>query len=152
MKAVTAATAGVVVASKVAAAIEKYFQNPLNVEYILDKTKGPNQSLKVYNMLGAVERTTADGRPESRLSTAVSMLKNDELLWNHSTWKMELLKIDEENEFLTCPYEVSEGVLTCRKCRSNKIFSYTKQTRSIDEPMTVFAKCSECGNRWSEGS
>lgn len=132
-------------------ALEKYFVNPSNIKYILTKTEGPSQSLKVYNMLCAVK----DRRFASRdgvLINAINMLKNDALLWSHPTFQAEILKIDEENEFLIRPYEVSDGALTCRKCSCTKIFSYTKQTRSIDEPITVFAKCSECGNRWSEGS
>lgn len=37
---------------------------------------------------------------------------------------------------------------TCRKCRGNKCTYYTMQTRSADEPMTIFVTCITCGNRW----
>ena len=36
----------------------------------------------------------------------------------------------------------------CMKCKSNKVDHYQKQTRSSDEPMTVFCHCLECDKRW----
>lgn len=48
---------------------------------------------------------------------------------------------------LECP-EVDEGMFTCLKCKSKRIFTASKQTRSGDEATTVFAKCSECKNQW----
>lgn len=40
------------------------------------------------------------------------------------------------------------GEYTCRKCKGNKTTHYSMQTRSADEPMTVFVGCLTCGNRW----
>lgn len=40
------------------------------------------------------------------------------------------------------------GEFTCRKCGQNKTTHYSLQTRSADEPMTVFVTCLTCGNRW----
>ena len=42
------------------------------------------------------------------------------------------------------------GEFTCRKCKSTKTTHYQMQTRSADEPMTVFIGCLKCGNRWRE--
>jgi DNA-directed RNA polymerase subunit M/transcription elongation factor TFIIS len=41
-----------------------------------------------------------------------------------------------------------DGILQCKKCRSKKTSYYQMQTRSADEPLTTFANCNECGNRW----
>lgn len=41
-----------------------------------------------------------------------------------------------------------EGLLKCGKCKSLKTDYTTMQTRSADEPVTVFASCRDCGNRW----
>lgn len=49
--------------------------------------------------------------------------------------------------FLECP-EVEEGMFECRKCKSKKIFTTSKQTRSGDESTTVFARCSNCKFGW----
>lgn len=44
--------------------------------------------------------------------------------------------------------EAATDTFTCRKCRSKKCTYYQMQTRSADEPMTIFVTCIECGNRW----
>jgi len=40
------------------------------------------------------------------------------------------------------------GLFKCWRCKSEKTTHYQKQTRSADEPMTVFVQCTQCGNRW----
>jgi transcription elongation factor S-II len=44
--------------------------------------------------------------------------------------------------------EASTDTFTCRKCRSKKCTYYQMQTRSADEPMTVFVTCLDCSTRW----
>lgn len=40
------------------------------------------------------------------------------------------------------------GEFTCKRCKGTKTSHYAMQTRSADEPMTVFVCCLGCGNRW----
>lgn len=40
------------------------------------------------------------------------------------------------------------GEHTCSRCKGQKTSSYSLQTRSADEPMTVFVTCLTCGKRW----
>jgi transcription elongation factor S-II len=40
------------------------------------------------------------------------------------------------------------GEFCCRRCKGTKTTHYSLQTRSSDEPMTVFVCCLTCGNRW----
>ena len=40
------------------------------------------------------------------------------------------------------------SLFTCGRCKSTKTTSTQKQTRSADEPMTVFVLCLNCGKRW----
>ena len=42
------------------------------------------------------------------------------------------------------------GEFQCNKCKSTKVTYYQMQTRSADEPMTVFLSCLKCGKRWRE--
>ena len=46
---------------------------------------------------------------------------------------------------------IKQGTLTtqlkCGKCKKNNCTFHEMQTRSADEPMTVFVFCNECGNR-----
>jgi DNA-directed RNA polymerase subunit M/transcription elongation factor TFIIS len=43
---------------------------------------------------------------------------------------------------------VPDGAFRCRRCKSWKTTYYEMQTRSADEPMTVFVTCLNCDNRW----
>jgi len=49
---------------------------------------------------------------------------------------------------------IKQGTLTtqlkCGKCKKNNCTFHEMQTRSADEPMTVFVFCNECGNRWKQ--
>ena len=62
----------------------------------------------------------------------------------------EKTKVDELNDFLNNPFEVCEGVLQCKRCKSFKTISYSKQVRKSDEATSVFASCIECNNTWKE--
>jgi DNA-directed RNA polymerase subunit M/transcription elongation factor TFIIS len=44
--------------------------------------------------------------------------------------------------------EVVDGIFSCTRCKSKKIITTSKQTRSGDESTTVFAMCSVCKNKW----
>ena len=37
---------------------------------------------------------------------------------------------------------------TCSKCKNNKCKTYSLQTRSADEPTTIFVNCITCDNTW----
>ena len=41
-----------------------------------------------------------------------------------------------------------KGLFRCGKCRGYKTTFYQMQTRSADEPMTVFVTCHTCNIRW----
>ena len=41
-----------------------------------------------------------------------------------------------------------KGLFRCGRCKSYKTTYYQMQTRSADEPMTVFITCHACDNRW----
>lgn len=56
---------------------------------------------------------------------------------------------DKINEMCGIKGELLQASLfTCGRCKSTKTTSTQKQTRSADEPMTVFVFCINCGNRW----
>lgn len=39
--------------------------------------------------------------------------------------------------------------ITCSRCKSNAVDTEQKQTRSADEPMTIFCMCRKCGKRFT---
>ena len=60
--------------------------------------------------------------------------------------------IDEKYRKNKVLYETKKEAMTdqfkCRKCKSRETCYYEMQTRSADEPMTIFITCLNCGNRW----
>ena len=44
----------------------------------------------------------------------------------------------------------STDLFECRRCGKRECTYREVQTRSADEPMTIFVLCLGCGNRWKE--
>ncbi|EPY33661.1 transcription elongation factor S-II [Strigomonas culicis] len=44
--------------------------------------------------------------------------------------------------------QTSSTLFRCPACKKSDCSFYEKQTRSADEPMTVFCSCNKCGNNW----
>lgn len=44
--------------------------------------------------------------------------------------------------------QASTNMYTCKKCKSNRCTYYEMQTRSADEPATIFVTCLDCGKHW----
>jgi DNA-directed RNA polymerase subunit M/transcription elongation factor TFIIS len=53
----------------------------------------------------------------------------------------------DKNKFET-NIAAATDTFTCRKCKNNQCTYYQMQTRSADEPMTIYVSCCICGNRW----
>ena len=65
-------------------------------------------------------------------------------------WKELIdLKIKKDmNKFTSANMQASTDIFQCRKCKSRRCQYYELQTKSGDEPMTVFINCLDCGKRW----
>lgn len=94
----------------------------------------------LYQIIGTILQS---GQAET-----FSALKKGEIGWSASQYKETSKKLDEIDDYLINPFEVAEGINEC-KCGSKKTWSFTKQTRSADEPATTFCKCVMCGTSWS---
>ena len=46
--------------------------------------------------------------------------------------------------------EAMTEMFTCKKCRSKRCTYYELQTRSADEPSTIFISCLDCGKHWKQ--
>ena len=68
---------------------------------------------------------------------------------NPERWR-ELIdrKIKRDESKLTTNIQASTDMFTCKKCRSKKCTYYELQTRSADEPATIFITCLDCGKHW----
>jgi transcription elongation factor S-II len=61
-------------------------------------------------------------------------------------------KIFQDKLFVTAQNQGAESdMFKCSKCKQSRTTFYQKQTRSADEPMTVFITCRVCGHEWRDG-
>jgi DNA-directed RNA polymerase III subunit RPC11 len=51
----------------------------------------------------------------------------------------------------TPPRHARIPAVTCPSCQADQAYFVEVQTRSADEPATLFYKCVDCGHRWKEG-
>lgn len=100
-------------------------------------------------------QTIGDIMKGQKLKEVIENIKNGNLGWSHPAFKHMQNMIDEQNDFIENPFAVEEGVLECKArdkngivCGSKRVFSYQRQVRSADEPMTTFASCCQCGTKW----
>jgi transcription elongation factor S-II len=100
-------------------------------------------------------QTIGDIMKGQKLKELIENIKNGNLGWSHPAFKHMQNMIDEQNDFIENPFAVEEGVLECKArdkngivCGSKRVFSYQRQVRSADEPMTTFASCCQCGTKW----
>ena len=70
---------------------------------------------------------------------------------NSSRWKeaIERQRIIEKQQ-LEGNKSMATDQFLCRKCYKRECTYYEMQTRSADEPMTIFINCLSCGNNWRQ--
>jgi transcription elongation factor S-II len=55
-----------------------------------------------------------------------------------------------ETLMLEGPQVEGSTMFTCNKCKKSKTRYWEMQTRSADEPMTIFIQCLNCGKEWKQ--
>lgn len=95
-----------------------------NHQYLLDKIKNKEIDPKDVASMSHYEldKDTWDDIHQENIDIIIKMMEKEEIK--------------------------DDGILCCPKCKSFKTTSEQKQTRSADEPMTVFARCGKCSHRW----
>jgi DNA-directed RNA polymerase subunit M/transcription elongation factor TFIIS len=100
-----------------------------------------------------------------------SYIKNKNLWERFNTKELSLEEIAKQNYYELCPENWQEMVdrqakrekiqlegdfsratdkWMCNGCKQRKCTYYELQTRSADEPMTIFIHCLNCGKRWTQ--
>jgi len=68
---------------------------------------------------------------------------------NPEHWKLKIdKKINRDRSRFSTNIEASTDMFQCRKCKSKRCTYYEMQTRSADEPATIFITCLDCGKNW----
>lgn len=101
----------------------------------------PNTYLGNKNFLKKVKDGSID-------ASKVGFMKPDEIF--PEKWKKYKDKQQAYDQFLDSKTNSSiTDEYKCGRCKERKCTSYNLQTRSVDEAMTTFVTCLNCGNRWS---
>ena len=120
--------------------IVKKWDNQYFVQLYIDRVRSIYKNLNNKEILDQIQ----NGSMKPHL---VAFMTHQEMrpdIWNTL---IEAKSKRDKNKFET-NLEAATDTFTCRKCRSKKCSYYGLQTRSADEPMTIFVTCLECGTRW----
>ena len=96
--------------------------------------------------------------PELKMNITGKKLKTSEVinlkpdkLWYEGPYAMAIQdRIHKEirKEYIAKEAKNQDGFFKCGRCKSMKTTYYEMQTRSADEPMTVFVSCLNCNRNW----
>lgn len=123
------------------------FLNKKDINNIEKSIFKNTKNIKQYNNL--LYEITGDIILGENCKDIITNMNNGYFFWDNKVYNDIKHIITEQNDFIENPFEVEEGVIECNKCGSKRVFSYSKQTRGADEPMTTFAQCISCKSSWS---
>ena len=120
--------------------IIKKWENPLFVQIYIDRLRTIYLNLKNPTLLTQLKN-------KEILPQLFAYMTHQEMDSSH--WK-ELLeqKMKRDANKFTTNIQASTDMFTCKKCKSKRCTYYELQTRSADEPATIFITCLDCGKNW----
>lgn len=98
-----------------------------------------NPSLRENVLCGVI-------KPEKLAVMTSEEMASDEVKNQREMFKKEGI----DNSQLAIKKGTQSTLLKCGRCKKSNCTYHEMQTRSADEPMTVFVMCNECGNRWKQ--
>jgi len=115
-------------------------------------TSTSNSSKRILAYIRACRRVVKNYKGERLHSKTIA--KRTTLEWltkkERTRWKkLREEKIKEKQENLL-KFSENKSLLQCGRCKEFKVTYYQRQTRSADEPMSVFATCHACGKKWKQ--
>jgi transcription elongation factor S-II len=120
--------------------IVKKWENKAFAQIYVDKLRTIYMNLKNPELLQNIRN--GEITPQS-----IAFMTHQEL--NPQRWKILIeQKIKRDASKFTTNIQASTDMFTCKKCKSKKCTYYELQTRSADEPATIFVTCLDCGKHW----
>jgi transcription elongation factor S-II len=120
--------------------IIKKWENPFFVQLYVDRLRSIYMNLK--NPLFQEQIKSEEIAPQT-----IAFMTHQEM--NPERWaKLIQLKTLRDKSKFTTNIEALTDMFTCKKCKSKKCTYYELQTRSADEPATIFVTCLDCGKHW----
>lgn len=120
--------------------VVKKWDNPYFIQIYVDHLRSIYSNLNNKYILEQIENGSI--KPHTVAFMTHQEFEPDK--WKHL---IDAKSKRNKNKFET-NIEAATDTFTCRKCRTNKCTYYQMQTRSADEPMTVYISCCNCGYRW----
>jgi DNA-directed RNA polymerase subunit M/transcription elongation factor TFIIS len=132
--------------------ILKKWDNPYFVQIYVDRLRSIFLNLTTkegFHATDSTDNTTLLDQLKSGELTAqtLSFMTHQEM--NPTHWKMLIeQKVKRDANKFNKKVQASTDMFTCKKCRSKECTYYELQTRSADEPATIFVTCLKCGKNW----
>lgn len=116
------------------------WENPSYVQLYLDKIRS------IYLNLSN-EKLITDLLNKEITPKILANMTHQEM--NPEHWKdlIDKKRKRDANKYINNA-QASTDMFTCRKCKSKRCTYYELQTRSADEPATIFVTCLDCGKNW----
>jgi len=120
--------------------IIKKWTNPLFVQLYVDKLRSIYINLRQEEFLQQIQKGEI-------LPQQVAFMTHQEM--NPHIWKVHIeKKMKRDASKYNDNMQASTNMYTCKKCKSQRCTYYEMQTRSADEPATIFVTCLDCGKNW----
>lgn len=120
--------------------IVKKWENPQFTSIYIDRLRSIYMNLKNDVFLKQIRSGEID-------SKNVAFMTHQE--FNPEKWRVLIeKKMKRDASKYDDNIQASTDMYTCRKCKSKRCTYYEMQTRSADEPATIFVTCLDCGKHW----
>jgi len=120
--------------------IIKKWENPLFVQLYLDRLRTIYINLKNTSFISQIKNNEIAPK-------TIAFMSHQEMAPLHWRELIEQKTKRDENKF-TNNIQASTDMFKCKKCKSKRCTYYELQTRSADEPATIFITCLDCGKNW----
>lgn len=108
-----------------------------------------NKELAVQVLDGEIAAPVVAQMDASELASAASRQQAEALKQRAAeACRGDWMSATEDERLASLGLQAEKGMFPCGKCKSDRVSHTQMQTRSADEPMTLFLKCKDCGNRW----
>jgi transcription elongation factor S-II len=120
--------------------IIKKWENSRFVQLYTDRLRSIFVNLKNSELLFALN--SGEITPQQ-----LAFMTHQEMDPEHWRKWIEQKAMRDANKF-TNNIQASTDMFTCKKCKGKRCTYYELQTRSADEPATIFVTCLDCGKNW----
>jgi transcription elongation factor S-II len=120
----------------------KKWDNPAFVTLYINRLRTLFVNLNNLELINLVKN-------EELTSKVLAFMTHQEM--NPAHWKdMIEQKMRRDAVKFSTNVEAMTDMFVCKKCKSRKCTYYELQTRSADEPSTIFISCLDCGKHWKQ--